>query len=358
MIRRPPRSTHCISSAASDVYKRQVYIQRKRDNLLELNTKANILNQLNYFILFYNKIAFIIIFNFLIINKNNYYETLKIEEENKLIYLFIIIRSSTFCAFSISYNNPISVINFIKIFRRISHATSYTQSLPQRTTSNIYERQFRSRMTFQITGYFSKIQQFFFLYKSIFSPSYLIIVKEKSKIINQIQIVKKRKRKKKLKQKKKEEFVLFFHLNFLYKNYHKKCIIEIYVIFQYETLISFQFRKKKFTSLCMNMTICYTKLVFFQFNLIQVKKKAKKKTKIPAQRIGAACPLLSTNLSEVKLSFGFLQSQCMPDLSKKSTAIISAMEAQEVGCPEPAAFVISTAEILSLLAISERASTS
>ena len=27
MIRRPPRSTHCISSAASDVYKRQVYYQ-------------------------------------------------------------------------------------------------------------------------------------------------------------------------------------------------------------------------------------------------------------------------------------------------------------------------------------------
>eukprot|EP00826_Nyctotherus_ovalis_P066552 TRINITY_DN9844_c0_g1_i3.p1 TRINITY_DN9844_c0_g1~~TRINITY_DN9844_c0_g1_i3.p1 ORF type:complete len:114 (-),score=17.84 TRINITY_DN9844_c0_g1_i3:223-537(-) len=26
MIRRPPRSTHCISSAASDVYKRQLYI--------------------------------------------------------------------------------------------------------------------------------------------------------------------------------------------------------------------------------------------------------------------------------------------------------------------------------------------
>ena len=25
MIRRPPRSTHCISSAASDVYKRQNY---------------------------------------------------------------------------------------------------------------------------------------------------------------------------------------------------------------------------------------------------------------------------------------------------------------------------------------------
>eukprot|EP00825_Cyclidium_porcatum_P039072 TRINITY_DN465_c0_g1_i6.p1 TRINITY_DN465_c0_g1~~TRINITY_DN465_c0_g1_i6.p1 ORF type:complete len:454 (+),score=83.24 TRINITY_DN465_c0_g1_i6:129-1490(+) len=29
MIRRPPRSTHCISSAASDVYKRQVYISQQ-----------------------------------------------------------------------------------------------------------------------------------------------------------------------------------------------------------------------------------------------------------------------------------------------------------------------------------------
>ena len=26
MVRRPPRSTHCISSAASDVYKRQVVV--------------------------------------------------------------------------------------------------------------------------------------------------------------------------------------------------------------------------------------------------------------------------------------------------------------------------------------------
>eukprot|EP00825_Cyclidium_porcatum_P013945 TRINITY_DN17403_c0_g1_i3.p4 TRINITY_DN17403_c0_g1~~TRINITY_DN17403_c0_g1_i3.p4 ORF type:complete len:100 (+),score=12.21 TRINITY_DN17403_c0_g1_i3:145-444(+) len=30
MIRRPPRSTHCISSAASDVYKRQVLFLPKR----------------------------------------------------------------------------------------------------------------------------------------------------------------------------------------------------------------------------------------------------------------------------------------------------------------------------------------
>ena len=32
MIRRPPRSTHCISSAASDVYKRQPEIGRKFAN--------------------------------------------------------------------------------------------------------------------------------------------------------------------------------------------------------------------------------------------------------------------------------------------------------------------------------------
>eukprot|EP00825_Cyclidium_porcatum_P050931 TRINITY_DN9206_c0_g1_i3.p3 TRINITY_DN9206_c0_g1~~TRINITY_DN9206_c0_g1_i3.p3 ORF type:complete len:117 (-),score=18.10 TRINITY_DN9206_c0_g1_i3:6-356(-) len=30
MIRRPPRSTHCISSAASDVYKRQAYADEPR----------------------------------------------------------------------------------------------------------------------------------------------------------------------------------------------------------------------------------------------------------------------------------------------------------------------------------------
>eukprot|EP00826_Nyctotherus_ovalis_P040401 TRINITY_DN3985_c0_g1_i7.p2 TRINITY_DN3985_c0_g1~~TRINITY_DN3985_c0_g1_i7.p2 ORF type:complete len:114 (+),score=31.16 TRINITY_DN3985_c0_g1_i7:25-342(+) len=29
MIRRPPRSTHCISSAASDVYKRQIVVSLK-----------------------------------------------------------------------------------------------------------------------------------------------------------------------------------------------------------------------------------------------------------------------------------------------------------------------------------------
>eukprot|EP00826_Nyctotherus_ovalis_P047136 TRINITY_DN5380_c0_g3_i2.p1 TRINITY_DN5380_c0_g3~~TRINITY_DN5380_c0_g3_i2.p1 ORF type:complete len:256 (-),score=76.19 TRINITY_DN5380_c0_g3_i2:259-1005(-) len=35
MIRRPPRSTHCISSAASDVYKRQVHGQGNLKNNLE-----------------------------------------------------------------------------------------------------------------------------------------------------------------------------------------------------------------------------------------------------------------------------------------------------------------------------------
>eukprot|EP00825_Cyclidium_porcatum_P036658 TRINITY_DN391_c0_g1_i2.p3 TRINITY_DN391_c0_g1~~TRINITY_DN391_c0_g1_i2.p3 ORF type:complete len:112 (+),score=16.90 TRINITY_DN391_c0_g1_i2:83-418(+) len=40
MIRRPPRSTHCISSAASDVYKRQVSTQSTWDT-----TKSLILAQ-------------------------------------------------------------------------------------------------------------------------------------------------------------------------------------------------------------------------------------------------------------------------------------------------------------------------
>ena len=31
MIRQPPRSTHCISSAASDVYKRQTFHRPERD---------------------------------------------------------------------------------------------------------------------------------------------------------------------------------------------------------------------------------------------------------------------------------------------------------------------------------------
>eukprot|EP00825_Cyclidium_porcatum_P031351 TRINITY_DN33203_c0_g1_i1.p1 TRINITY_DN33203_c0_g1~~TRINITY_DN33203_c0_g1_i1.p1 ORF type:complete len:155 (+),score=38.00 TRINITY_DN33203_c0_g1_i1:100-564(+) len=36
MIRRPPRSTHCISSAASDVYKRQVHGRQKQLKKLDL----------------------------------------------------------------------------------------------------------------------------------------------------------------------------------------------------------------------------------------------------------------------------------------------------------------------------------
>eukprot|EP00825_Cyclidium_porcatum_P000749 TRINITY_DN1028_c0_g1_i1.p4 TRINITY_DN1028_c0_g1~~TRINITY_DN1028_c0_g1_i1.p4 ORF type:complete len:107 (-),score=23.55 TRINITY_DN1028_c0_g1_i1:573-893(-) len=37
MIRRPPRSTHCISSAASDVYKRQVSTQSTWDTPPQLD---------------------------------------------------------------------------------------------------------------------------------------------------------------------------------------------------------------------------------------------------------------------------------------------------------------------------------
>ena len=43
MIRRPPRSTHCISSAASDVYKRQVNIPSylvKAGDVIEIKEKC------------------------------------------------------------------------------------------------------------------------------------------------------------------------------------------------------------------------------------------------------------------------------------------------------------------------------
>jgi len=41
MIRRPPRSTHCISSAASDVYKRQVRRLREERDCLK-NFRARV----------------------------------------------------------------------------------------------------------------------------------------------------------------------------------------------------------------------------------------------------------------------------------------------------------------------------
>ena len=43
MIRRPPRSTHCISSAASDVYKRQSYDTAKKifENLSKLEGESS-----------------------------------------------------------------------------------------------------------------------------------------------------------------------------------------------------------------------------------------------------------------------------------------------------------------------------
>eukprot|EP00826_Nyctotherus_ovalis_P035427 TRINITY_DN3043_c0_g1_i4.p1 TRINITY_DN3043_c0_g1~~TRINITY_DN3043_c0_g1_i4.p1 ORF type:complete len:145 (+),score=32.33 TRINITY_DN3043_c0_g1_i4:25-435(+) len=64
MIRRPPRSTHCISSAASDVYKRQEYmgrrsawinfedtcktLDRKQEHLLQyISTELNMDSSLN-----------------------------------------------------------------------------------------------------------------------------------------------------------------------------------------------------------------------------------------------------------------------------------------------------------------------
>eukprot|EP00825_Cyclidium_porcatum_P020058 TRINITY_DN22883_c0_g1_i1.p2 TRINITY_DN22883_c0_g1~~TRINITY_DN22883_c0_g1_i1.p2 ORF type:complete len:112 (+),score=10.06 TRINITY_DN22883_c0_g1_i1:144-479(+) len=40
MIRRPPRSTHCISSAASDVYKRQYQRRVHGGGMVEYQTRA------------------------------------------------------------------------------------------------------------------------------------------------------------------------------------------------------------------------------------------------------------------------------------------------------------------------------
>jgi len=49
MIRRPPRSTHCISSAASDVYKRQDYSRRiTRPRFQSLNPYRYFLNENNF----------------------------------------------------------------------------------------------------------------------------------------------------------------------------------------------------------------------------------------------------------------------------------------------------------------------
>eukprot|EP00825_Cyclidium_porcatum_P046788 TRINITY_DN744_c0_g1_i3.p3 TRINITY_DN744_c0_g1~~TRINITY_DN744_c0_g1_i3.p3 ORF type:complete len:136 (+),score=15.11 TRINITY_DN744_c0_g1_i3:129-536(+) len=45
MIRRPPRSTHCISSAASDVYKRQIQSQSKSNYFFfDIYTSSSISN--------------------------------------------------------------------------------------------------------------------------------------------------------------------------------------------------------------------------------------------------------------------------------------------------------------------------
>eukprot|EP00825_Cyclidium_porcatum_P031837 TRINITY_DN33784_c0_g1_i1.p4 TRINITY_DN33784_c0_g1~~TRINITY_DN33784_c0_g1_i1.p4 ORF type:complete len:110 (+),score=38.80 TRINITY_DN33784_c0_g1_i1:99-428(+) len=46
MIRRPPRSTHCISSAASDVYKRQL-VKYSKESLVNDQKKINEQFQVN-----------------------------------------------------------------------------------------------------------------------------------------------------------------------------------------------------------------------------------------------------------------------------------------------------------------------
>eukprot|EP00826_Nyctotherus_ovalis_P061172 TRINITY_DN8675_c0_g3_i1.p1 TRINITY_DN8675_c0_g3~~TRINITY_DN8675_c0_g3_i1.p1 ORF type:complete len:109 (-),score=14.41 TRINITY_DN8675_c0_g3_i1:1-306(-) len=51
MIRRPPRSTHCISSAASDVYKRQVH------EFLLKSLECHVI--LSFLCIFFGSVAFI-----------------------------------------------------------------------------------------------------------------------------------------------------------------------------------------------------------------------------------------------------------------------------------------------------------
>eukprot|EP00973_Karenia_brevis_P082102 11384015-Karenia_brevis.AAC.1 len=60
MIRRPPRSPHCVSSAASDVYKRQhtftdMFLLSPGDEHREMNTLKNWL--MNNFIACKNSVA-------------------------------------------------------------------------------------------------------------------------------------------------------------------------------------------------------------------------------------------------------------------------------------------------------------
>eukprot|EP00825_Cyclidium_porcatum_P035672 TRINITY_DN3743_c0_g1_i2.p1 TRINITY_DN3743_c0_g1~~TRINITY_DN3743_c0_g1_i2.p1 ORF type:complete len:117 (-),score=32.17 TRINITY_DN3743_c0_g1_i2:253-603(-) len=84
MIRRPPRSTHCISSAASDVYKRQVHGQGKKTRGIDQvkgqqNSKFGIENA--------RKWASLIYLNILLQNAKQYIkqmcQLLRKEQKNK-----------------------------------------------------------------------------------------------------------------------------------------------------------------------------------------------------------------------------------------------------------------------------------
>ena len=72
-----------------------------------------------------------------------------------------------------------------------------------------------------------------------------------------------------------------------------------------------------------------------------------------AYRIGAAWPLLSMN-SSLFVKLGFVESYFIT--SKKRTDINSAQDKQEVGCPLPAAVVISRTSRLRIEAIFSRSS--
>eukprot|EP00825_Cyclidium_porcatum_P039485 TRINITY_DN4789_c0_g1_i3.p1 TRINITY_DN4789_c0_g1~~TRINITY_DN4789_c0_g1_i3.p1 ORF type:complete len:321 (-),score=93.34 TRINITY_DN4789_c0_g1_i3:130-1092(-) len=78
MIRRPPRSTHCISSAASDVYKRQVSTQSTWGNILIINYQKYQKKFIYLYIYFQKLISF-----FLKISMHTLDDLKKKEKEDK-----------------------------------------------------------------------------------------------------------------------------------------------------------------------------------------------------------------------------------------------------------------------------------
>eukprot|EP00826_Nyctotherus_ovalis_P056458 TRINITY_DN7625_c0_g1_i1.p1 TRINITY_DN7625_c0_g1~~TRINITY_DN7625_c0_g1_i1.p1 ORF type:complete len:131 (-),score=23.87 TRINITY_DN7625_c0_g1_i1:289-660(-) len=72
MIRRPPRSTHCISSAASDVYKRQVKYRECKEKIYKLLLSVVAQTGLMLHVLFIIEISYVAISDGFPIGWRNY----------------------------------------------------------------------------------------------------------------------------------------------------------------------------------------------------------------------------------------------------------------------------------------------